>query len=154
MDGFIAEAERLRAAQAAAKTAATSELQRLEARRSKLVNLVLDDRLSAEDAKAELEHLADQRGTLQAVLAVPDAPPVITQALGALYREQLDTIELAFQHEDEATKAAARTALRAIVSAVRIPAAGLLTVSGELPTTAGGTTGSAVVGYGGCGGGI
>jgi site-specific DNA recombinase len=72
---FAREMNRLRMEQGASITSAKRELARIEARRKKLIDLVLDDQLPAREAKEELLANAKRREELEALLKIADEPP-------------------------------------------------------------------------------
>jgi hypothetical protein len=72
---FAKEMNQLRMEQGASITSAKRELARIEARRKKLIDLVLDDQLPANEVKDELNANANRRPELEAQLKVADEPP-------------------------------------------------------------------------------
>jgi hypothetical protein len=73
-DEFTREMNRLRMEHRATLTAAEREIERIEARRKKLVQSIMDG-VPASEVKAELNANAVRREELKAKIAAADAPP-------------------------------------------------------------------------------
>jgi site-specific DNA recombinase len=86
---------------------AKRELARIEARRKKLIDLVVDDQLRAREVKDELNANARRREELEAQLKVADEPPPLLHPSRAeLYRSKVEEFASALQREDTRLSAA------------------------------------------------
>jgi len=64
----------------------------LKALQKKLLNLMLDDEIAVDEAKAEMNALDARRKELQAQLDTADAPPpLLHPEMGELYRQKMTT---------------------------------------------------------------
>src|SRR5262249_7637257 len=98
---FAKEMNRLRMEGGARINSAKRELARIEARRKKLIDLVLDDQLLAREAKEELRANAKRREELEAQLKVGDEPPpLLHPRMADLYRAKVEKLASALQRED------------------------------------------------------
>ncbi len=85
---------------------ANCELARIEARKSKLINLVLDDQLPALEAKEELLKNAKRREELEAQLRVGDEPPpLLHPRMADVYRRKVEELAEALQRPDARVEA-------------------------------------------------
>jgi site-specific DNA recombinase len=125
---FAKEMNRLRMEQAASITSAKRELARIEARRKKLIDLVLDDQVPASEAKDELNANAKRREELEAQLKVADVPPpLLHPSMADLYRSKVEELAAALQRED--TRLEASEMLRGLIdSIVLMPEKGQLRI--------------------------
>ncbi len=114
---FAKEMNRLRMERGASITSAKRELARIEARRKKLIDLVLDDELPASEAKEELLANAKRREELEAQLKVAtEPPPLLHPSMADLYRTKVEELAAALQHED--TRLEASETLRGLIDAI------------------------------------
>ncbi|PYR04278.1 MAG: resolvase, partial [Acidobacteria bacterium] len=98
---FAKEMNRLRMERGARINSAKRELARIESRRKKLIDLVLDDQLPASEAKEELLANAKRREELEAQLKVADEPPpLLHPSMADLYRSKVEELAAALQRED------------------------------------------------------
>jgi site-specific DNA recombinase len=125
---FAKEMNRLRMERGASINSAKRELARIEARRKKLIDLVLDDELLASEAKEELRANARRREELEAQLKVADEPPpLLHPSMADLYRSKVESLASALQRED--TRPEASEMLRGLIdSIVLIPDEGQLRI--------------------------
>ena len=159
-EAFVAETNRLRAEQAAARRAAPQELAAINKRSKDILELLLRG-FTDEAWKLELAQIERRRGELEAEIAARGAepvPPALHPHMATLYREKVAQLASALDHPDEGQRAAARDSLRGFITAIVIPPGdGLLHVHGDLGkmlTAAGGDSHAAAVDDVGCGGGI
>lgn len=159
-EAFVAETNRLRAEQAAARRAAPEELARINRRSTDLMELLLQG-FRDERWKAELARIEQRRVELEAEIAARGAepvPPALHPNMATLYREKVAQLASALDHPDEGQRAAARDSLRGFITAIVIPPGDeLLRVHGDLGkmlTAASGDSLAAAVDDVGCGGGI
>jgi len=124
---FAKEMNRLRMEQRAGLTSAERELLRLEARRKKFVQLVMDG-VSGSEVKDEVIGMASRRGELEQQLkTATDPPPLLHPSMADLYRTKVEQLADALQHEDSRIEAAER--LRGLIdSIVLTPEAGQLRI--------------------------
>jgi site-specific DNA recombinase len=125
---FAKEMNRLRMERGVSINSAKRELARIEARRKKLIDLVLDDQLLASEAKEELRANAKRREELEAQLKVGDEPPpLLHPKMADLYRAKVESLASALQRED--TRLEASETLRGLIDAiVLIPDEGQLRI--------------------------
>ena len=125
---FAKEMNRLRMERGASINSAKRELVRIETRRKKLIDLVLDDQLLASEAKEELRANAKRREELEAQLKVADEPPpLLHPSMADLYRAKVESLASALQRED--TRLEASEMLRGLIdSIVLIPDEGQLRI--------------------------
>ncbi len=114
---FTKEMNRLRMERAARISSAKRELARIEARRKKLIDLVLDDQLLASEAKEELRANAKRREELEAQLKVGDEPPpLLHPSMADLYRAKVENLASALQRAD--TRLEASEMLRGLIDSI------------------------------------
>ena len=114
---FAKEMNRLRMERSASINSAKRELARIESRRKKLIDLVLDDQLPASEAKEELLANAKRREELEAQLKVADEPPpLLHPSMADLYRSKVEELAAALQRED--TRLEASEMLRGLIEAI------------------------------------
>jgi site-specific DNA recombinase len=125
---FAKEMNRLRMEPGASITSAKRELARIEARRKKLIDLVLDDQLPASEVKDELNANAKRREELEAQLKVSDEPPpLLHPSMADLYRSKVEELATALQQPD--TRLVASETLRGLIdSIVLMPEGGQLRI--------------------------
>ncbi len=124
---FAREINRLRMEQRAGRTSAKRELARIEARRKKLVESIMEG-VPASEVKNELIAIADRRGELEAQLNfAQEPPPLLHPTMADLYRSKVEELASALQHED--TRLQASEMLRGLIDAiVLIPDEGQLLI--------------------------
>ena len=116
-DEFTKEVNRLRMQQGASIASAKRELARIEARKSKLINLVLDDQLPALEAKEELLKNAKRREELEAQLRVADEPPpLLHPRMADVYRRKVEELAEALQRPDARLEAS--ETLRGLIDSI------------------------------------
>jgi DNA invertase Pin-like site-specific DNA recombinase len=114
---FAKEMNRLRMEHGATINSAKRELARIEARRKKLIDLVLDDHLPASEAKEELLANAKRREELESQLKVADEPPpLLHPSMADLYRSKVEELASALQRED--TRLEASEMLRGLIDSI------------------------------------
>ena len=125
---------RLRADGNAAATAKGDELDHIERRIRRIVQLITDDDAPVRSLKQELITLEARQLALQQELAVVDAPaPLIHPDLAEVYRQRVERLHGALQ--DQATRAEAFELIRSLIDEIRlVPEGGALQVElrGEL----------------------
>src|SRR2546428_2885645 len=140
-----------------------ASLARIQARREKQIDLVLDDQLPASEAKEELLANAKRRDELDAQLRIADEPlPLLHPSMADLYRTKVEQLAAALQREDSRIEAS--ETLRGLIDSIVVtPEGGQLRIElrGNLaamferrPTneTVAGTWRPARAGTVGCGG--
>ena len=114
---FAKEMNRLRMERGATINSAKRELGRIEARRKKLIDLVLDDELPASEAKGELLANAKRREDLEAQLKVAaEPPPLLHPTMGDLYRTKVQQLAQALQRPEARIEASEM--LRGLVDSI------------------------------------
>jgi len=114
---FAKEMNRLRMERGATINSAKRELARIETRRKKLIDLVLDDELPAREAKEELLANAQRRDKLEGRLQVAsEPPPLLHSTVADLYRTKVEELSEALQHLD--TRIEASETLRGLIEAI------------------------------------
>jgi site-specific DNA recombinase len=114
---FTKEMNRLRMQQGASIASAKRELARIEAWKSKLINLVLDDQLPAGEAKEELLKNAKRREELEAQLrAADEPPPLLHPRMADVYRSKVAELAVALQQPD--TRLEASETLRGLIDTI------------------------------------
>jgi hypothetical protein len=107
-DEFTREMNRLRMQHRAELTAAEREIERIEERRKKLVQSIMDG-VPASEVKDELKANALRREALQAKLASADEPPpLLHPEMARIYRTKVTELATALQQPEsrvEATEA-------------------------------------------------
>ena len=113
---FAKETNRLRMEQRASLNGAKRELERIEARRRKLVQSIMDG-VPAAVVKDELIANASRRADLEAQLATADEPPpLLHPSMADLYRSKVEELAAALQRED--TRLEASESLRGLVESI------------------------------------
>ena len=126
-DEFTREMNRLRLNHRATLTAAEREIERIEVRRKKLVQSIMDG-VPASEVRDELTANAARREELKARLAAADAPPpLLHPEMAELYRAKVSTLAQALERQE--TRVEATEALRGLVDAIILtPADGELRI--------------------------
>jgi len=115
-DEFTREMNRLRMEHRAGLSAAEREIERIEARRKKLVESIMEG-VPASEVRDELNANAVRREELKAKLTAADAPPpLLHPEMAGLYREKVTTLAQALEHPETRTEAA--EALRGLIDAI------------------------------------
>src|SRR4051812_27324086 len=113
---FTREMNRLRMEHRAGLSAAEREIERIEARRKKLVESIMGGG-PASEVKDELNANAARREDLRARLAAADAPPpLLHPQMAELYREKVTALAQALEHPG--TRTEAFEALRGLIDAI------------------------------------
>jgi DNA invertase Pin-like site-specific DNA recombinase len=103
---FAKEMNRLRMERGAGINAAKRELARIETRRKKLIDLVLEDELPARDAREELLANAKRREELEGQLKVAsEPPPLLHPSMAELYRTKVEQLAEALQRPENRVEA-------------------------------------------------
>jgi len=147
-DEFTREMNRLRMEHRATLTAAEREIERIEARRKKLVQSIIDG-VPASEVRDELTANAAKREELKAKLAAADAPPpLLHPEMADLYRQKVTTLAQALERPE--TRTEATEALRGLIDAITLtPEAGILRIElkGNLAAMLGATVQSKSQGF-------
>ena len=107
---------RLRMEHRANLTAAEREIERMEIRRKKLVESIMDGD-PASEVRDELTANAFRRKELRAKVAAADAPPPLLHPnMAGLYRQKVTTLAQALDHTETRTEAS--EALRGLIDAI------------------------------------
>ena len=115
-DEFTREMNRLRMEHRAGLSAAEREIERIEARRKKLVESIMEG-VPASEVKDELNANAARREELKAKLAAADAPPpLLHPEMAGLYRQKVTALAEALEHPETRTEAS--EALRGLIDAI------------------------------------
>ena len=115
-DEFTREMNRLRMQHRSDLTAAEREIERIEARRKKLVESIMDG-VPAGEVKDELKANALRREVLQAKLAAADEPPpLLHPEMARIYRTKVTELATALQQPE--SRVEATEALRGLVDAI------------------------------------
>jgi site-specific DNA recombinase len=115
-DEFRREMNRLRMEHRGGLSAAENEIERIEVRRKKLIEMVMDGVPPAE-VKDEMIANAARRDGLKAKLAAADAPPpLLHPGMADLYREKVTALAQALEHPETRTEAS--EALRGLIDAI------------------------------------
>ena len=86
---------RLRMEQRAALTSAKREVERIERRIKKLLDLLLDDEIDMAEAKAEMKALDARRKELEVQLkAANEPPPLLHPSMADLYRSKVEELDI------------------------------------------------------------
>jgi site-specific DNA recombinase len=113
---FTREMNRLRMEHRAGLSAAEREVDRIEARRKKLVESIMEG-VPASEVKDELNANAARREELKAKLAAADAPPpLLHPEMAGLYRQKVTALAEALEHSETRTEAS--EALRGLIDAI------------------------------------
>ncbi len=117
-DEFTREMNRLRMEHRASLSAAEREIERIEARRKKLVESIMEG-VPASEVKDELRVNAARRDELSARLAAADEPPpLLHPGMAELYRQKVTDLAQALEHPDTRTEAA--EAIRGLLDAIML----------------------------------
>src|SRR3954469_20608894 len=115
-DEFTREMTRLRMEHRAGLSAAEREIERIEARRKKLVESIMEG-VPASEVKDELNANAARREELKAKLAAADAPPpLLHPEMAGLYRQKVSALAEALEQSETRTEAS--EALRGLIDAI------------------------------------
>ncbi len=115
-DEFTREMNRLRMQHRAGLSAAEQEIERIEVRRKKLVESIMDG-VPASEVRDELNANATRREELKAKLAAADAPPpLLHPEMAELYRQKVTALAHALEHPETRTEAS--EALRGLIDAI------------------------------------
>jgi site-specific DNA recombinase len=115
-DEFTREMNRLRMEHRANLSTAEREIDRIEVRRKKLIEMVMDGVPPAE-VKDEMIANAARREELKAKLAAADAPPpLLHPEMADLYRQKVTALAHALEHPETRTEAS--EALRGLIDAI------------------------------------
>ena len=117
-DEFTREMNRLRMEHRASLSAAERAIERIEARRKKLVESIMEG-VPASEVKDELRANAARRDELSAQLAAADEPPpLLHPGMAELYRQKVTNLAQALEHPETRTEAA--EAIRGLVDAIML----------------------------------
>jgi hypothetical protein len=124
---FTREMNRLRMEHRAGLSASEREIERIEGRRKKLIEMVMEG-VPPSEVKDELTANAARREDLKAKLAAADAPPpLLHPEMAELYRQKVTTLAQARQEPE--TRVEATEALRGLIDAIILtPSAGELRI--------------------------
>jgi site-specific DNA recombinase len=115
-DEFTREMNRLRMEHRANLSTAEREIDRIEVRRKKLIEMVMDG-VPAAEVKDEMIANAARREELTAKLAAADAPPpLLHPEMAGLYRQKVTALGQALEHPETRTEAS--EALRGLIDAI------------------------------------
>jgi site-specific DNA recombinase len=115
-DEFTREMNRLRMEHRATLSAAEREIERIEVRRKKLVESIMDG-VPASEVREELTANAARREGLKTQLAAAAAPPpLLHPEMAGLYRQKVTALEQALEHPETRTEAS--EALRGLIDAI------------------------------------
>jgi site-specific DNA recombinase len=115
-DEFTREMNRFRMEHRATLTAAEREIERIEVRRKKLVQSIIDG-VPASEVRDELTANAARREDLKTKLAAADAPPpLLHPEMADLYRQKMTTLAQALEQPE--TRTEATEALRGLIDAI------------------------------------
>src|SRR5207244_7964882 len=113
---FTREMNRLRMEHRAGLSAAEREIDRIEVRRKKLIEMVMEG-VAPSVVKDELNANAAKREELTARLAAADAPPpLLHPEMAQLYRQNVTALAQALEHQETSTEAS--EALRGLIDAI------------------------------------
>jgi site-specific DNA recombinase len=114
---FAKEMNRLRMEQRANLTASKRELTQIEARRRKLLDLMLDGVVSKNEGKGEMLDLTARRDELQQQLKTAhEPPPLLHPSMADLYRTKVEHLAEALQ--SDASRVEASDALRGLIESI------------------------------------
>jgi site-specific DNA recombinase len=129
-DEFTREMNRLRMEHRAGLSAAENEIERIEIRRKKLVESIMEG-VPASEVKDELNRNAARREELKAKLATADEPPpLLHPGMADVYRQKVTALAQALEHPETRTEAS--EAVRGLIDAIV-----LTPKQGEPPSHAG-----------------
>jgi site-specific DNA recombinase len=113
---FTRELNRLRMQHRASLSAVEREIERIKARRKKLIEMVMEG-VAPSVVKDELNANAARREQLESQLAATEeAPPLLHREMARIYREKVTELARALQEPD--TRSEATEALRGLVDAI------------------------------------
>ena len=112
---FTREMNRLRMEHRASLSAAAREIERLEARRKKLIEMVMEG-VAPSVVKDELNANAARREQLAQLAATEEVPPLLHPEMARIYREKVSELAKALQEPD--SRSEATEALRGLVDAI------------------------------------
>jgi site-specific DNA recombinase len=113
---FTREMNRLRMEYRASLSAAEREIERIEVRRKKLIEMVMNG-VAPSEVKDELNANAAKREELKATLAAADAPPpLLHPKMAGLSRQKVTALAEALEHPETRTEAS--EALRGLIDAI------------------------------------
>jgi site-specific DNA recombinase len=113
-DEFTREVNRLRMEHRASLSAVEREIERIEARRKKLVECIMEG-VPASEVNDELNANAVRREELKAKLSAADAPPpLLHPEMAGLYRQKVSALAQALGHPETRTEAS--EALRGLIA--------------------------------------
>jgi DNA invertase Pin-like site-specific DNA recombinase len=114
---FTREMNRLRMEQRASMSCAKREVARIGTRIKKLLNLMLDDEIAVDEAKAEMKALDGRRKELEGQLKTADEPPpLLHPEMARIYRTKVTELASALQQSE--SRVEATEALRGLVDAI------------------------------------
>ncbi len=114
---FAKEMNRLRMEQRAGLSGAKRELSKIEARRKKLLDLMLDDVVPASEGKEEMLGLTARRDELQHhIKTAHEPPPLLHPSMADLYRTKIEELAATLQRED--TRLEASETLRGLIDSI------------------------------------
>jgi site-specific DNA recombinase len=115
-DEFTRELNRLRMERRSSLSAAEREIERIEARRKKLVESIMEG-VPASEVRDELKANVARREELKAKLAAADEPPpLLHPGMADLYRQKITALAQALEHSETRTEAS--EALRGLIDAI------------------------------------
>src|SRR5215204_1806537 len=115
-DEFTREMNRLRMEHRAGLSAAEREIERIEVRRKKLIEMVMNG-VAPSEVKDELNANAAKREELKATLAAADAPPpLLHPEMAELYRQKITALARALEQPETRTEAS--ETLRGLIDAI------------------------------------
>ena len=106
---------RLRMQHRASFSAAEREIERIEIRRKKLIEMVMND-VAPSEVRDEMNANAARREELKAKLAAADEPPLLHPEMARIYRTKVTELARALQDPD--SRSEATEALRGLVDAI------------------------------------
>jgi site-specific DNA recombinase len=113
---FAREMNRLRMEHRASLSAAEREIDRIEARRKKLIEMVMDG-VAPSEVKDEMNANAARREELKARLAAADEPPpLLHPGMAELYRSRVTDLAKALEHPE--SRSEATESLRGLIEAI------------------------------------
>ena len=115
-DEFTREMNRLRMEHRAGLSAAENEIARIEVKRQKLVESIMEG-VPASEVRDELNRNAARREELKAKLAAADEPPpLLHPGMADLYRQKVTALAQALEHPETRTEAS--EGLRGLIDAI------------------------------------
>ncbi|MBY0497945.1 MAG: recombinase family protein [Cyanobacteria bacterium] len=114
---FAKEMNRLRMEQRAGLNMAKRELSKVETRRKKLLDLMLDDVVSTSEGKEEMLGLTARRDELQhQIKTAHEPPPLLHPSMADLYRTKVEQLAAALQADGSRLEAS--EALRGLIDSI------------------------------------